>query len=142
MPDPAVRQALDLLSRSHPWHGVALGPEAPRRVTVYLEIVPTDTVKYELDKASGILKVDRPQLFSNVCPSPYGLMPRTLCAGEVAAFAGKRTGRQGASRPGCELSRVYGRDEAFEMIRRSQADYETRFGAFHRALDTRGEETA
>jgi inorganic pyrophosphatase len=40
-----------------------------------------------------------------------------------------------ASRPACELSRVYGRAEAFEVIRRSQADYEARFGAFHRALD-------
>ena len=60
-----------------------------------MEIVPTDTVKFELDKDSGILKVDRPQLFSNVCPSPYGLVPRTLCADEVASFAEERSGRKG-----------------------------------------------
>ena len=47
---------------SHPWHGVNIGPHAPEIVTAYIEITPSDTVKYEIDKASGILKVDRPQL--------------------------------------------------------------------------------
>ena len=42
--------ALGLLFKSHPWHGVAIGPEASARVTVFIEIVPSDTVKYELDK--------------------------------------------------------------------------------------------
>jgi len=42
--------ALDLLLKFHPWHGVAIAPEAPRRVTVCIEIVPADTVKYELDR--------------------------------------------------------------------------------------------
>ena len=87
--------ALDLLFKSHPWHGVAIGPDAPRRVTVFVEIVPSDTVKYELDKDSGLLKVDRPQLYSNVCPSPYGFVPRTLCGPEVARLAEERTGRRG-----------------------------------------------
>jgi inorganic pyrophosphatase len=87
--------ALDLYFKSHPWHGVALGNGAPGRVTVYVEIVPTDTVKYEMDKYSGLLKVDRPQQYSNVCPSPYGLLPRTLCATRVAALAERRTGRSG-----------------------------------------------
>lgn len=58
--------------RAHPWHGVELGAAAPAVVTAYIEIVPTDTVKYEIDKGSGLLKVDRPQRFSNVCPSLYG----------------------------------------------------------------------
>jgi inorganic pyrophosphatase len=221
MRDERVRQALELLSKAHPWHGVDPGPDVPARITVYVEIVPTDTVKYELDKDSGILKIDRPQLFSNVCPSPYGLMPRTLCAHRVAAFAEERSGRQGLvgdddpldvlvltekdlthgnilvqalpigglglldgreaddkivavlagdavhgrvadisqlpaplvdrlkhyfltykqapedPRPACELTRVYGRQEAFEVIRRSQLDYDERFGAFHRALAVR-----
>jgi hypothetical protein len=44
--------ALSLLFKSHPWHGVAIGPDALRRVTVFVEIVPADTVKYELDKDS------------------------------------------------------------------------------------------
>jgi inorganic pyrophosphatase len=205
--------ALDLFFASHPWHGVAIGPDSPRQVTMYVEIVPTDTVKYELDKDSGLLKVDRPQLYSNVCPSPYGLVPRTLCATQVAALAEERSGRRGlvgdddpldillltekdfthgnilvqanpigglgmldgnevddkivavmvkdavhggvsdigqlpsllvdrlkhyfltykqapnATDPACELLRVYGRDEAHEVIRRSQRDYLDRFGA-------------
>jgi inorganic pyrophosphatase len=179
---------------------------------VFVEIVPSDTVKYELDKDSGLLKVDRPQLYSNVCPSPYGFVPRTLCGAQVAAFAEEKTGRGGLvgdddpldillltekdfthgnilvqalpigglamldgsevddkivavmvkdavyggvqdishlpnllvdrlkhyfltykqapseAHPACELTRVYGRDEAFEVIRRSQADYQDRFG--------------
>ena len=82
------------LVRAHPWHGVDLGAQAPERVAAYVEIVPTDTVKYELDKASGILKVDRPQQFSNVCPALYGFLPRTYCAERVAASAAGRTGKR------------------------------------------------
>jgi inorganic pyrophosphatase len=48
---------------------VAIGSEAPAIVTADIEIVPNDTVKYEIEKASGLLKVDRPQLFFNVCPT-------------------------------------------------------------------------
>ena len=81
--------------RAHPWHGVELGPQAPQVVTAYIEIVPTDTVKYEIDKATGLLQVDRPQRFSNVCPSLYGFLPRTLCADRVGAFCSERTGRAG-----------------------------------------------
>jgi inorganic pyrophosphatase len=81
--------------RAHPWHDVPIGPHAPRKVTAYIEIVPTDTVKYEMDKATGILRVDRPQQYSNVCPSLYGFLPRTLCAERVGALCGERTGRAG-----------------------------------------------
>lgn len=81
--------------RAHPWHGVELGPEAPAIVTAYVEIVPTDTVKYELDKATGLLKVDRPQRFSNTVPSLYGFLPRTLCADRVGQFCSTATGRSG-----------------------------------------------
>src|SRR5262249_46019914 len=63
--DPIV-PALGHLFVSHPWHGVPIGDQAPERVTVYVEMVPTDTVKYELDKESGLLTVDRPQKYSNV----------------------------------------------------------------------------
>ncbi len=76
---------------AHPWHGVSLGDRAPEIVTCYIEIVPTDTVKYELDKATGILKVDRPQKFSNVSPSLYGFLPRTYCAEDIAARCMERT---------------------------------------------------
>lgn len=212
--------ALDLVFQSHPWHGVDCGSDAPRRVTAYIELVPTDTVKYELDKDSGILKIDRPQQFSNVCPSPYGLIPRTLCGTKTAALMEERTGRpglegdedpldilvltekelsqgnvlvqaipigglgmldgndvddkivavlvndavfgglsdigqlpaallnrlkhyfltykQGPDDRGaaCELTRVYGRDEAHRVIERSRADYEERFGETLRKLST------
>jgi inorganic pyrophosphatase len=80
---------------AHPWHGVDPGADFPGVFTAFIEIVPTDTVKYELDKATGILKVDRPQLFSNVCPTLYGLVPRTFCGPRVAALCEKSTGRTG-----------------------------------------------
>lgn len=72
--------------RAHPWHGVPLGDDFPERVVAYIEIVPTDTMKFELDKVTGILKIDRPQRFSNRCPAPYGLIPQTLCARRVAEY--------------------------------------------------------
>jgi inorganic pyrophosphatase len=80
--------------QAHPWHGIPVGPEAPEVVTGYIEIVPTDTVKYEIDKASGHLKVDRPQMFSNVCPTLYGFIPQTYCGGRVAAFSAGQSDRQ------------------------------------------------
>jgi inorganic pyrophosphatase len=81
------------LFRSHPWHGVPIGTHAPRAVTTYIEIVPTDTVKYEIDKLTGILRVDRPQLYSNVCPTLYGFIPQTLCAERVGQFCAERAKR-------------------------------------------------
>lgn len=90
-----LEDALPFLYRRHPWHGIAIGDDAPRKVAAFIEIVPTDTVKYELDKATGILKADRPQLFSNVCPTLYGLVPRTYCGTRVAQLCEERTGRAG-----------------------------------------------
>lgn len=75
-----------LVLKSHPWHGVRIGANAPDVVTTYIEIVPTDTVKYEIEKHSGYLKVDRPQKYSNICPTPYGFIPQTLCGSKVAEF--------------------------------------------------------
>lgn len=92
--DP-LRDMLGLIFKPHPWHGIAIGAEAPALVTAYIEIVPTDTVKYEIDKVSGYLKVDRPQQFSNVCPTLYGFVPQTLCAEQVGAFCSEQTGRPG-----------------------------------------------
>jgi inorganic pyrophosphatase len=91
--DDPLWTLLGLLFKSHPWHGVAIGHEAPAIVTAYIEIVPTDTVKYELDKITGHLKVDRPQRYSNVCPSLYGLIPQTFCADRIADLCAQRTGR-------------------------------------------------
>jgi inorganic pyrophosphatase len=209
---------LGLLFRAHPWHGVNIGPEAPVKVTAYIEIVPTDTVKYELDKISGLLRVDRPQRFSNVCPALYGLIPQTFCGEQVAAYCEQRTGLTGISgdedpldvlvlsekvishgdvllktipigglrmidgdqaddkilavmegdaiygpwtdvsncpeplierlrhyfltykdvpgspRTRCRITHVYGRDEAHEVIRRSQDDYRRRFAGIEQML--------
>ena len=182
-------------------------------MTAYIEIVPTDTVKYELDKASGLLRVDRPQRFSSLCPALYGFVPQTYCGAEVGARCAERTGRTGIAGDGdpldicvlsersiersgflveaiplgglrmidgnqaddkilavlagdviygeakdldafpktlidrlrhyfltykqipgegavgqVEIAEIYGRDEAHEVIRRSQRDYRTRFG--------------
>lgn len=78
--------------RSHPWHGVSLGDQAPEIIHCYIEIVPMDTVKYELDKETGILKVDRPQKYSSVCPSLYGLIPKTYCGDHLAKYTMQKTG--------------------------------------------------
>ena len=83
-----------LILKSHPWHGVFIGNKSPEIVSTYIEIVPTDTLKYELDKQSGYLKIDRPQLYSNVCPTPYGFIPQTYCGDRVAEFCCQKTGRK------------------------------------------------
>jgi len=81
--------------RSHPWHGIDIGEECPQIVNTYIEVVPTDTVKYELDKASGYLKVDRPQKFSNIVPALYGFIPKTFCDYNIARYCEEKTGREG-----------------------------------------------
>jgi inorganic pyrophosphatase len=86
---------LGLLFKAHPWHGVKIGTEAPREVAAYIEMVPTEMIKYELNKISGLLKVDRPQRYSNVCPTLYGLIPQTFCGEKVADLCARRTGRRG-----------------------------------------------
>ena len=83
------------LFQAHPWHGVTPGPRTPELVNAYIEIVPTDAVKYELDKWSGHLRVDRPQRFSSMSPSLYGFIPQTYCGREVAELCATRTGRTG-----------------------------------------------
>jgi len=73
--------------KAHPWHGISAGAEVPNVVNVFVEIVPSDTIKYEIDKHSGYLKVDRPQQFSNIIPALYGFIPRTYCHDEVLKLA-------------------------------------------------------
>jgi inorganic pyrophosphatase len=83
------------MHKLHPWHGLSLGKKAPEQVHCYIEMVPTDTVKYELDKESGLLKVDRPQKYSSLCPMLYGLLPRTYAGERVAEFCRRKTGLSG-----------------------------------------------
>jgi inorganic pyrophosphatase len=90
--DP-IGKLMGLRYKSHPWHGVDIGPKAPEVLTCYIEMVPTDTVKYEVDKKSGYLKLDRPQKYSNVVPALYGFIPQTYSAQKVADFCNEKTGR-------------------------------------------------
>ncbi|MDQ3755157.1 MAG: inorganic pyrophosphatase [Acidobacteriota bacterium] len=92
--DIALHNLLSILFQAHPWHGVPPGKNAPEIVNAYIELLPTDTVKYELDKASGHLRLDRPQRYSSLCPTPYGFIPQTYCGGAVAALSEARTGRR------------------------------------------------
>jgi inorganic pyrophosphatase len=207
-----IEKLLGLLFRAHPWHGISIGLGAPAKVNTYIEIVPTDTVKYELDKITGLLRIDRPQLYSNVCPALYGLIPQTFCGEKVGEYCTMKTGLTGIAgdqdpldicvltekalshgdilvkaipigglrmlddrqaddkilavlegdatygswqdiaqcpdpvldrlqhyfltykqvpfspRSHCQITHVYGREEALEVIRRSQEDYRARFG--------------
>ena len=75
---------MGLRYKSHPWHGIDAGNEAPEVVKSFIEIVPSDTVKYEVDKESGYLMIDRPQKFSNIIPALYGFIPQTYCGKSVA----------------------------------------------------------
>ena len=74
-------------NKAHPWHGISIGEGAPEEVTVFIEIVPRDTVKYEVDKETGYLKIDRPQQYSNVVPANYGFIPQTYCDERIADMA-------------------------------------------------------
>ena len=90
--DP-IGKLLGLRYKSHPWHGVEIGKEAPETITVFIEMVPTDTVKYEVNKETGYLTIDRPQKFSSILPALYGFIPKTYCGNEVAAISNNATGR-------------------------------------------------
>jgi inorganic pyrophosphatase len=90
-----LSKLLSLLFQAHPWHGVAAGRDAPEAVNAFIEIVPRDTVKYELDKFSGKLRLDRPQMFSSLCPTPYGFIPQTYCGDAVGALCSERVGTSG-----------------------------------------------
>ncbi len=72
--------------RPHPWHGLSPGPDTPKVVTVFVEITPFDHVKYEIDKISGFLRIDRPQYSSSLPPSVYGFIPRTFAGRRVASL--------------------------------------------------------
>lgn len=204
---------------SHPWHGIPVGPDAPEVVSAFIEVIPSDTVKYEVDKLSGFLKIDRPQKFSNIVPALYGFIPQTYCKELVGQFCMEKTGRDYIigdddpldicvlterevthgnilvkarpigglrmidggeaddkiiavleqdevysqwkdihelppalinrlrhyfltykSMPGtetakqCEITHIYGREEAQEVIRRSQLDYQEHYGDLEAAL--------
>jgi inorganic pyrophosphatase len=75
------------LFRPHPWHGLEVGPKPPQILNAFIEITPFDLMKYEVDKVSGYLRVDRPQRSSAQPPSLYGFVPRTYCGERVRKLA-------------------------------------------------------
>lgn len=212
-----IWKMIGLRYKSHPWHGIDIGEKAPELVSAFIEVIPSDTVKYEVDKTSGYLKIDRPQKFSNIVPALYGFVPQTICKNKVAEFCMEKTGRTNiigdddpldicvlterevthgniivhaipiggfrmidngeaddkiiavlksdevygnwtdishlpktilnrlqhyfltykqlpGESPKCEITDVYGREEALEVIRRSQQDYEEMYGNLEEVL--------
>ena len=118
--------------RPHPWHGLETGPEPPEVLNAFIEITPFDMMKYEIDKVSGYLRVDRPLRSSAQHPALYGFVPRTYCGERVARLA--PTARRGDGDPVdiCVLSeRAIARNEiiircrvigGLQMIDRGEAD--------------------
>jgi inorganic pyrophosphatase len=90
--------------RPHPWHGLEVGPEPPRIVHAFIEITPFDLIKYEVDKTTGYLRVDRPQRTSSLPPALYGLVPRTFCANRVGSLSGGNRKGDGDPLDICVLS--------------------------------------
>jgi inorganic pyrophosphatase len=89
-----LRQLMRLFFKPHPWHGISPGAGFPAEMSVFIEQVPTDTVKYEIDKVSGYLKLDRPQKFSSQSPALYGFVPRTYCGTRVGQYSAQKTGNK------------------------------------------------
>jgi inorganic pyrophosphatase len=90
--------------RPHPWHGLSAGPQPPRIVHAYIEITTYDSVKYEVDKETGYLRVDRPQRFSSQPPALYGFIPRTYCGSRVGQLSPKAQRGDGDPMDICVLS--------------------------------------
>jgi inorganic pyrophosphatase len=80
--------------KAHPWHGISRGSNAPELINAFIEIVPNALIKYEIDKESGYLKIDRPQKFSNTIPCLYGFIPKSY-SGELSAnYCERASGRE------------------------------------------------
>jgi inorganic pyrophosphatase len=90
--------------RPHPWHGLTPGDRAPKVVNAYIELTPFDSVKLEVDKETGYLRVDRPQQTSSQPPALYGFIPRTYCDTAVQALSPKSSEGDGDPLDICVLS--------------------------------------
>lgn len=67
------------MTHNNPWHDVAIGPGAPDVVQAMIEIPKASRSKYELDKETGYLRLDRVLYSSVYYPANYGFIPRTYC---------------------------------------------------------------
>ncbi len=90
--------------RPHPWHGLSVGPHPPELVHAYIEITPYDFIKYEVDKATGYMRVDRPQRTSSQPPTLYGFVPQTYCGPRVGALFPGASGGDGDPLDICVVS--------------------------------------
>lgn len=90
--------------RPHPWHGLPVGIDPPQIVNAYIELTPFDLVKYEIDKSTGYLRVDRPQATSSQPPTLYGFIPQTFCGERVGALSPQSTGGDGDPMDICVFS--------------------------------------
>ncbi|KAA3625274.1 MAG: inorganic diphosphatase [Bacteroidetes bacterium] len=64
---------------THPWHDVGIGENYPEKIMGIIEIPKNSRAKYELDKASGMLILDRVLYSSINYPANYGFIPQTFC---------------------------------------------------------------
>lgn len=65
--------------KAHPWHDVPVGEETPEVINSIIEIPMSSRAKYELEKESGLLKLDRVIYSSIYYPANYGFIPQTYC---------------------------------------------------------------
>jgi inorganic pyrophosphatase len=89
------KEIIPKMFRPHPWHGLDIGPSPPEVLNVFIEITPYDLIKYEVDKVSGYLRVDRPQRGSSQPPALYGFIPRTYCGDRVRKLSPRSTAGDG-----------------------------------------------
>lgn len=132
IPPPAAAPVAINHFRPHPWHGLDVGPEPPALLNAYIEITPFDLMKYEVDKLSGYLRVDRPQRSSAQHPTLYGFVPRTYCGDRVSKLAPGANRGDGDPLDICVLSeRAITRNEiivrarvigGLQMVDRGEAD--------------------
>ena len=67
------------MSKDHPWHCVSPGDDIPALVNAIIEIPKGSKAKYEIDKDSGLLRLDRILFSSVMYPANYGFIPQTYC---------------------------------------------------------------
>ena len=114
---PKSKGAVDRF-RPHPWHGLEIGPKPPDVLHAFIEMTPFDLMKYEVDKVSGYLMVDRPQRSSAQPPALYGFVPRTYCDERVRRLAPGAKRGDGDPLDICVLSeRVVARSEIIVRCR-------------------------
>jgi inorganic pyrophosphatase len=73
-----VKEAEVPKSMTHPWHDFLPGPHVPKEFNAVIEIPLGSNVKYELDKATGLIRMDRVLYSAVYYPANYGFIPKTL----------------------------------------------------------------